>query len=309
MIITSFSVSVMKKNATRLLAVSGALTLVATGCSTPYASSPAASSGTGGLTIDAAFYPLQFVAERVAGNYGMVTTLTAPGIEPHDLELSPATVRSMQNADVVLYVGGLQPAVEGAITATGVPAFNAADAVPLVARQTGDLTFDPHFWLDPALVATYAVAVGDKFAGLDPAHADAYKSNAATLSKQLTALDSSFKTGLATCKRHDIITTHEAFGYLADAYGLHQESLAGIDPEAEPSPARLREIKNIITKTRATTIFTETLVSSRVAQALATDAGVATVVLNPIESVATGTDYFSVMDQNLTALRTALDCS
>ncbi|NYI41084.1 metal ABC transporter substrate-binding protein [Demequina lutea] len=299
----------MNKSATRLLAASAALTLLATGCSSTASSSTAPSAGTGGLTIDAAFYPLQFVAERVAGKYGTVTTLTAPGIEPHDLELSPATVRSMQSTDVVLYVGGLQPAVEDAIKATGVPSFDAADAVPLVARQTGDLSFDPHFWLDPALVAEYALAVGDQFAQLDPTHADAYKNNAADLSKQLDALDADFKTGLATCKRHDIITTHEAFGYLADAYGLHQEGLAGIDPEAEPSPARLREIKDLIAQTGATTIFTETLVSSRVADALASDAGVTTTVLNPIESVAEGTDYFSVMDQNLAALRTALDCS
>jgi zinc transport system substrate-binding protein len=299
----------MKKNTTRLLAVSAAFTLVATGCSSPSDSSPAASAGAGGLTIDAAFYPLQFVAERVAGDYGTVTSLTAPGIEPHDLELSPATVRDMQKADVVLYIGGLQPAVEDAIKATGVPSFDAADAIPLVARQTGELSFDPHFWLDPALVADYALAVGDQFAHLDPAHAEAYTKNAATLSEQLDALDSDFKTGLAACKRHDIITTHEAFGYLADAYGLHQEGLAGIDPEAEPSPARLREIKDIIAQTGATTIFTETLVSSRVADALATDAGVATTVLDPIESVADGTDYFGVMNNNLNALRTALDCS
>lgn len=299
----------MNKRAIQLLAAAAAVTLVATGCSSPNASSPSASTDAGGLTIDAAFYPLQFVAEHVAGKYGKVTTLTAPGIEPHDLELSPATVRSMQSADVVLYVGGLQPAVEDAIKATGVPSFNAADAVPLVARQTGELSFDPHFWLDPALVADYALAVGDKFAKLDPAHADAYKNNASSLSEQLNALDASFKTGLATCKRHDIITTHEAFGYLADAYGLKQEGLAGIDPEAEPSPARLREIKDIIARTGATTIFTETLVSSRVADALATDAGVTTAVLDPIESVADGTDYVSVMNRNLTALRTALDCS
>lgn len=292
-----------------MLAASAALTLVAAGCSSSHTSSSAASAGSGGLTIDAAFYPLQFVAEHVAGEYGTVTTLTAPGIEPHDLELSPATVRSMGNADVVLYVGGLQPAVEDAIKATGTPSFDAADAIPLVARQTGDLSFDPHFWLDPALVADYALAVGDEFAHLDPAHADAYMNNAATLSEQLDALDGDFKTGLATCKRHDIITTHEAFGYLADAYGLHQDGLAGIDPEAEPSPARLREIKDIIAKTGATTIFTETLVSSRVAKSLATDAGVATEVLDPIESVADGTDYLSVMNRNLTALRSALDCS
>lgn len=292
-----------------MLAASAALTLVAAGCSSSHTSSSAASAGSGGLTIDAAFYPLQFVAEHVAGEYGTVTTLTAPGIEPHDLELSPATVRSMGNADVVLYVGGLQPAVEDAIKATGTPSFDAADAIPLVARQTGDLSFDPHFWLDPALVADYALAVGDEFAHLDPAHADAYMNNAATLSEQLDALNGDFKTGLATCKRHDIITTHEAFGYLADAYGLHQDGLAGIDPEAEPSPARLREIKDIIAKTGATTIFTETLVSSRVAKSLATDAGVATEVLDPIESVADGTDYLSVMNRNLTALRSALDCS
>ncbi len=308
MIITSLSVCDMNKNASRLLATSAIVTLVATGCSSTQGSSAGTSADAGGLTIDAAFYPLQFVAEGVAGDYGKVTSLTAPGIEPHDLELSPAAVRSMQTSDVVLYVGGLQPAVEDAIKATGVPSFDAADAIPLVARQTGELTFDPHFWLDPALVADYALAVGDKFAHLDPAHADTYMNNAADLSEKLDALDSDFTAGLATCKRHDIITTHEAFGYLADAYGLHQEGLAGIDPEAEPSPARLREVKDIIAQTGATTIFTETLVSSRVADALATDAGVATAVLDPIESVADGTDYFGVMEKNLAALRTALDC-
>ncbi len=298
----------MTLNFHRSLATAATLALLTAGCSSTDASSPQASAGIGGLTIDAAFYPLQFVAERVAGDYGTVTTLTAPGIEPHDLELSPATVRSMQSADVVLYVGGLQPAVEDAIKATGVASFDAADTIPLVARQTGELSFDPHFWLDPALVADYALAVGDQFAQLDPSHAAAYTTNAAALSDQLNALDGDFKTGLTTCKRHDIITTHAAFGYLADAYGLRQEGLAGIDPEAEPSPARLREIKDIIARTGATTIFTETLVSSRVARALADDAGVATAVLDPIESVAGGADYVSVMTHNLEALRTALDC-
>ncbi len=299
----------MNKNVTRLLAVSAALTLVATGCSSRTVTSPGASSGKGGLTIDAAFYPLQFVAEKVAGDYGTVTTLTAPGIEPHDLELSPATVRSMQGADVVLYIGGLQPAVEAAIKSTGVKSFNAADAVPLVERQTGDLSFDPHFWLVPSLLAKYALAVGDEFAHLDPAHADAYMTNAANLSDTLNALDAKFKTGLATCERHDIITNHEAFGYLADAYGLRQESIAGLDPESEPSAARLREIKDLIASTGATTVFTESLVSSRVAQALADDAGVKTAVLDPIESVVDGSDYVSVMNRNLAALETALGCS
>ena len=309
MIIKPYSVVPMTPTLQRSLAAAAALALLTTGCASTTGSAPSTSDAVAGLTINAAFYPLQFVAERVAGVYGTVTTLTAPGIEPHDLELSPATVRAMQGADVVLFVGGLQPAVEDAIKATGAASSDAADAIPLVARQTGELSFDPHFWLDPALMADYALAVGDEFAHLDPLHADAYMTNAAALSEQLDALDSDFSKGLATCKRKDFITTHEAFGYLADAYGLRLQGLAGIDPEAEPSPARLREIKDIIAQTGATTIFTETLVNSRVAEALATDAGVTTAVLDPIESVADGTDYFGVMNHNLEALRTALDCS
>jgi len=309
MIITAYRVCVMKMKTTRPLATAALLALIATGCSSTSGDSSAMSAAQGGLTIDAAFYPLQFVAENVVGEYGTVTTLTAPGVEPHELELSPATVRSMQDADLVLYVGGLQPAVEDAIDATGAPSFDAADAIPFVARQTGELTFDPHFWLDPALLANYALAVGEELGQVDPAHADDYMANATVLFDQLNALDSDFTTGLATCARRDIVTTHEAFGYMADAYDLDQEGLAGLDPDAEPSPARLREVKDLISQTGATTIFTETLVSSRVAQALADDAEATTAVLDPIESVADGTDYLSVMNQNLTALRTALDCN
>lgn len=299
----------MKRTLLAPLALAAAVSLFATACSAKANSPATASDGTAKLAIDAGFYPLQFVAQHVVGDYGTVTSLTAPGVEPHDLELSPATVRDMQGADLVLYIGGLQPAVEDAITATGARSFDAADAIPLVERETGDLSFDPHFWLDPALLADYALALGDELAHLDPTHADAYMANAADLSEQLDALDSRFATGLETCARRDIITTHEAFAYLADRYKLHQEALAGIDPEAEPSPARLREIKDVITRTGATTVFTESLVNARVAQALADDAGVATAVLDPIESVADGTDYVGVMDNNLAALRTALGCS
>ena len=309
MIINAYSVGAMTSTLHRSLVTAAAFALLSTGCSATTDQGSSASDATDTLRIDAAFYPLQYVAERVAGDYGTVTTLTQPGIEPHDLELAPATVRSMQDADVVLFVGGLQPAIEDAIEATGVNSFDAADAIPLVERQTGELSFDPHFWLDPALVADYARAVGDEFARLNPAHADAYVANAAALAIQLDALDGEFSKGLATCTRREFITTHEAFGYLADAYDLHQEGLAGIDPEAEPSPARLREIKDVIAHTGATTIFTETLVNTRVADALASDAGVKTEVLDPIESVVDGTDYLSVMNHNLAALRTALECT
>ncbi len=288
------------------------------------ASSPAADEEDAALTVAAAFYPLEYVAERVGGDLVSVSSLTPPGVEPHDVELSPAAVRDMGNADLVLFIKAFQPAVEDAIEATGVSAFDATDVIDLAETEHDDAeephadgdeddghghgSEDPHFWLDPAILADYANAVGEEFAALDAANADAYRANAATLAAELEELDETFSTGLARCERRDIVTSHSAFGYLAHAYDLHQVGIAGIEPDTEPSPARLREIGQLIRDTGATTVFTEQLVSARVAEAVAQDTGVTTAVLDPLETAANGDDYRSVMLRNLDALREALDC-
>lgn len=282
------------------------------------ASSPAPDKEDAALTIAAAFYPLEYVAERVGGDLVSVSSLTPPGVEPHDVELSPAAVRDMGNADLVLFIEAFQPAVEDAIEATGASAFDATDVIDLAEAEhdhehdDGDGhdhgPADPHFWLDPAILADYASAVGERFAALDAANADAYRANAAALAAELEELDETFSTALARCERRDIVTSHAAFGYLAHAYDLHQVGIAGIEPDTEPSPARLREIGQLIRDTGATTVFTEQLVSARVAEAVAQDTGVTTAVLDPLETVANGDDYVSVMLRNLDALREALDC-
>lgn len=317
MIITRFNVACMNSSPRAALALAAASVLLVAGCSTD--AEPAGNPTS--LTVSASFYPLQFVAEAVGGDHATVTSLTAPGIEPHDLELSPAAVRELSGSDVVLYISQFQPAVDEAIDTTGAHAFDAASVVTLHAAEEHDHeeegaeeehdhgSADPHFWLEPALLADYALAIGAEFAELDPENASAYTANAEDLAGKLRTLNDDFSTGLASCKRSEIIVTHEAFGYLADAYGLHQEGLAGLEPDAEPSPARLLEIKALIEETGATTVFTEALVSPKVAEALANDAGVATEVLDPIESVSDGDDYIVVMTRNLENLRAALDCA
>lgn len=326
MIINSLKVSLMNNTMTRTLTAAAAATLALTACSSSGDTDAASSAD---LNVAAAFYPLQYVAEKVGGDHVSVSSLTPAGVEPHDIELSPSTVRSLSDTDLVLYIHEFQPAVEDAISTTGVTAFDAATVVALDPAEEHDHeaegdhdheegdeheeghdhgSTDPHFWLSPALLADYAVAVGDEFATLDPTHADDYRANASTLAADLDDLDGQFASGLATCERHDIITAHEAFGYLAHAYGLTQVGIAGIDPESEPSPARMREIHDIIDQTGATTVFTEELVSPKVAEAVASDAGVDTAVLDPIESVASGDDYRSVMLRNLDELKAALAC-
>jgi zinc transport system substrate-binding protein len=252
--------------------------------------------------VTAGFYPLQFVAERVGGSRVAVTPLAPPGVEPHDLELSPSAVRSVRDSDVVLYLAGFQASIDDAISTTDAHALDAADSVTLVRA-------DPHFWLDPTLLADYATAVGEEFASLDPTHADDYRANASALAAELATADTAYAERLSSCERTTLLTSHEAFGYLAARYDLTQMGLSGLDPEAEPSPARVREVRDVANATGATTVFVETIVDPSVVEAFARDANLAIATLDPIESLTDpDDDYLIVATRNLDALSAGLGC-
>ena len=169
---------------------------------------------------------------------------------------------------------------------------------------------DPHFWLDPTLLAAVGDDVAAALAAADPDNAATYESNAAAFTAQMTELDEEYATTLADCERQVIVTAHTAFGYLAERYGLEQVGISGIEPDAEPSPARLRDIREVVEEHGVTTIFSETLLDPQVAETLAADLGITTAVLDPVESLADGSsDYRQVMEQNLRALGDALGCA
>jgi zinc transport system substrate-binding protein len=293
----------------------------------PLAPLLAACAGPTGGDVVASFYPLQFVAERVVGGHLSVSGLTAPGVEPHDLELTPRQRAGVDAAQVVVYEKGLQPAVDEAVRASGVEhVVDAADVVPLRSvdqhaseDHAGDLSEhghdggepDPHFWLDPTLLAQVAEAVGKEVAAADPDHAADYRHNTAALVADLHRLDREFRTGLAQCRIHTLVVSHDAFGYLGDRYGLEIVPIAGLSPGAEPSPKRLAELQRVAREKGVTTIFSEELASPALAQTLAGDLGLRTAVLSPVEGLtkAGSADYLSVMRDNLAAIRKANDCS
>jgi zinc transport system substrate-binding protein len=258
-------------------------------------------------TVDAAFYPLAWAAERVGDGAVEVHNLTQAGTEPHDVELTPKDVEDIRSADVVLYLGsGFQPAVEEAVDGANGKAVDLLRGGRLLrpAESEGALTADPHIWLDPIRYSRIVIAI---------ARALGRPQAAASLVAKLRALDVAYRTGLMRCDRREIVTTHAAFGYLARRYGLEQIPLSGLSPEAEPAPKDLQRIVEKVRKSGATTIFFETLVSPRLAQTVARETGTNTAVLNPIEGltedeVRQGEDYFSVMRENLAALRGALGC-
>jgi zinc transport system substrate-binding protein len=298
--------------------------LAVSGCAS---ARPASSSGPRGeLTIVTAFYPLQFVAQRVSGGHAAVMNLTQPGAEPHDLELTPRQVASLTTATLVIYERGFQPAVDEAVVQSeNRQVIDTTTIVPLrplavgsddldTGQWTGDdhPALDPHVWLDPTALGRIARVVQQRLSSIDPDHATDYARNAATLNRQLRSLDRSFRSGLAQCVRTEFMTTHAAFGYLAQRYHLTQIAISGLNPDAEPSPARIAEVQRLAQDHGLTTIFSETLVSPAVAQAIAGDLGLVTDVLDPIEGItdqSRGQDYLSVMSSNLAALRKAGGCS
>ena len=315
------------------LALAGSLASCA--ALSPGSDSTAAASGagptaapSGALTVSTSFYPIQYLAQAIGGEHVAVTSVTPTNVEPHDFELSPKDVTALSASSLVLYVSGFQPSLDDALAQVSGPAVvDLAGSVDLVhhdgveeeheegateAAHDHDhdpaAALDPHFWLDPVRMQAAAKAVEAALAQADPAHADDYAANLNTLNATLADLNTSYSTGLGHCERTTFVTSHAAFGYLADRYSLTQASISGVDPESEPSPAELAEVKKIVESTGTTTIFTEELVSPETAQAVAAETGAQTRVLSPIESAPEDGDYAGTMRTNLEELRTALSC-
>ncbi|MDP5183707.1 metal ABC transporter substrate-binding protein [Blastococcus sp. BMG 814] len=291
-------------------------------------------AGTGGgpgerqLSVLAGFYPLQWAAERVGGERVSVTSATPPGAEPHDLELTPQDVAAISEADLVVHVEGFQPGLDEAVASEAADAaWDAGQAADLSLTTTGEddhahegeeehaeegASVDPHFWLDPTRLADVADALAERLTELDPDGADTYAGNAAALRADLEALDAEVQEALSGCAVDTLVTSHDAFGYLGDRYGLDVVGINGLSPTQEPSAAQLAEITELVADRGITTVYTETLVDPAVAETVAAEAGVETAVLDPLEGLtdeSAGEDYLEVMRANLATLQEGQNCS
>jgi len=258
--------------------------------------------------IVAAFYPLAFAAEQIAGPAAEVRNLTPAGAEPHDLELTPSDVRAVHDASLVLYLGdGFMPGLETAVEQRpgGRQSVDVLDELRRRPGYGGGAAVDPHVWLDPVRYAEMVRLIGDALGK---------EASADRLARKLDELDGEYRRGLAHCARRQIVTSHAAFGYLATRYGLEQVPLEGITPEAEPTARDIARLVDVVRSSGATTVFSETLLSPKLAETIAREAGVKTAVLDPLEGIseseiAAGADYFSVMRANLATLQEALGCT
>lgn len=299
-------------------------------------SAPAPAPEDGRLQVAVAFYPFQFVAERVGGDQVNVANLTQPGAEPHDLELTPQQVASLTEVDLVVVQSGFQPAVDAAVEQAKPERVVDTESFLTFIDAAGDEhaedgheeeegheeedhaddghghgALDPHTWLDPTNMALIAEQVRDALIEARPEAAQVFTDNSAALVADLTELDTAIKAELTGCTVQTFITSHAAFGYFAARFGLTQVGIRGLEPDVEPTAARIAEVQQIAKEQGVTTIFFETLVSPVVAESIASDLGLKTDVLDPLEGITAesrGSDYLEVMRANSAALKAANRC-
>lgn len=282
------------------------------------------------LSVVASFYPVYFFAQQIGGDRADITNVTPAGAEPHDYEPSPQDIARIEDSQLLVLNGGevdiwgdrvkqdLDPNKTIVVVAgEGLMVLKMEEHEEEHGHEEeheGDeLVQDPHVWLSPVVASRMVDKIAAGFVQADPDNASYYQSNAASLKSRLADLDADFKQGLNSCSSRDIITSHAAFGYLADAYNLNQVPISGISPDEEPSAQELTEVAKFAKDNNVKYIFFESLVSPKLSQTIASEVGAQTLVLNPLEGltgedIASGKNYFTEMESNLANLQTALSC-
>lgn len=298
------------------------------------------------ISVYTSFYTMYDFAEKIGGDKIRLTNIVPTGTEPHDWEPSPKDILKIEKADVLIYNGaGMESWVEKVLSSIRNEELEVVEASKGITLLEGDhdheeghedevrededhedendhkneeghnhddLEYDPHIWLNPLFAKKQMEAIKNAFVKADPSNKDYYEKNYNDNAKKLDDLDKEYKETLSKYTKKDIVVAHKAFGYLCEAYGLRQVAIEGLNAESEPTPARMAEIVRFARENNVKVIFFEELLSSKVANTIASEIGAQTEVLNPLEGlteedIAAGKEYFSVMKENLEALKKALD--
>ncbi|WP_189260336.1 metal ABC transporter substrate-binding protein [Trueperella pyogenes] len=321
----------------KLLPLIFASALALSACTSTPNNAASSSAPADKLKVTTSFYPLTYLTEKIGGEHVSVTDLTPPGADAHGVELSPKEVAALSESNLVLYVAKLSPAIDDAIKASGVSAVNIGDHVNLLPfdKLGGDPhghdhatepaghdhdghdhhghdhgTHDPHFWTDPSRMILAADEIAHQLAHLDKAHNDTYEANAKAVKAEIKGLvDELANVNVKQCRTDSFLVSHKAFAYLALESGLHQIGIAGFDPEIEPSPARIREIQELVKEHKIDTVFATSDGEMKTAKAIGQEAGLKVEILDPAATQRDPKmDYVDVMKHNIKLLRSSMGC-
>ncbi|MGZ0051315.1 metal ABC transporter substrate-binding protein [Brevibacillus gelatini] len=325
----------MKKGLMAIVSLIAAVSIAGCGAAEQTASTPQTGGDANAKPkVYTTIYPLEYVAKRIGGDHVEVTNIIPIGVEPHDFEPTAKDMVALAGADIFAYNGsGLELWVDkavGNLDKNKTVIVNASEGLELLKateehehehEHEGEAAteehghdhgeFDPHVWLDPTKLKAQAEKVKNTLVQKDQAHAADYEKNYAQLAADLDQLDQEFQNMAAQAAKKEFMTSHSAFSYLANRYGLEQVAISGLNPADEPSPAELKSLVEHVKEHNISYVLFESLVSPKVAEVIAKEAGVKTATLNPLEGLTEddakgGRDYLSIMRDNLETLKVAL---
>ena len=270
-----------------------------------------------GMKIVTSFYPIYAMVKEVSGDLNDVRMIqSSSGI--HSYEPSANDVAAIYDADVFIYhshtleswAGSLNPSLQNSkvkvIEASDgmilerVPGLEDMDAGKGIDEKT---LYDPHTWLDPEKVAEEAQIIADKLSEQDSANKETYQKNAQSFGDKAHELTKKYQPIFEKSSQKTFVTQHTAFSYLSKRFGLNQLGIAGISPDQEPSPRQLTEIQEFVKTYKVKTIFTESNVSSKVADTLVKSTGVSLKTLNPLEAdPQNDKSYLENLEENMAIL-------
>ncbi len=261
------------------------------------------------VSVVTSFYPLYFFASEIGGDKIRVKNVTPAGSEPHDYEPTARDMAEIQESQLLILNGnGLEAwaqKIRGEVEESGVKVIEA-----------GEGWFeknDPHIWLSPELAKKQAETILAGLVQIDPENAIYYQERGKRLSEEIERVQTEFRQGLAHCNKREMVTSHEAFAYLAREFGLTQVSIAGLSPDEEPSTKQMAEAARFAQEKKIKFIFFESITSPKLSETIAEEIGAKTLVLDPIEGISEsdreqGKNYLTVMRENLVNLKIALEC-
>lgn len=261
------------------------------------------------LKVVTTIAPLYSFTKNIAGDSVILENLLPSGVGPHEYSLSPEDARKIADADILIKNGVGLEAWMNKLTDSSDEIRGDSKKLILVDTSEGVdiIDNDPHIWLSLRNAVLQVKNIEAVLVKADPGNADSYKKNTADYISLLEDLDREIAESVATWEKKEFITFHSAFAYFAEDYGLEQSAVIEGSPEAQPSPAHIAEIINIIKESGTGVIFSEPNASHKIMDAIAGDLGLRVYSLDTLETgnLVSGW-YISKMRANLKTLNMAL---
>ncbi|MDO5043889.1 MAG: zinc ABC transporter substrate-binding protein [Coriobacteriia bacterium] len=292
-----------------------------------------------GLSVLTTIYPVTYLSQEIAGEFGQVESLLPQGAEPHDWEPSPQDIARLEGADILVMNGaGIELWVDDLLASSNNKDVLVVDTSKntelLEVQQENEMlgehmdendahhdeahelahqhsAFDPHLWLSPKRALQQAEAIYESFIKADEQHKEGYTANYEALKAKLEALDKAYEEVMSKASTNKLVSSHGAFAYLAHDYGLENIGIAGINADQEPSPQTMAQLIDFVKAHELKVIFTEEFVSPKIAEVVAKESGVRLATLYTVEALSeedarAGLDYYTLMEKNLETLSSSL---